>query len=88
MNSDENHKLKILKRCYSDTEAEIIVQLLLENGIDAFVENNLPHSVWPVSDDALVIVKETDYDQAKLVLEEYEMNSQHSTEEGENPCPE
>ncbi|GEM_PF-1603168 len=70
MEDNKSDNLKILARCISDIEAELIVRLLEENEIESFVETNIPHSVWPVSADALVIVRETDYNQARQILKE------------------
>ncbi|HOQ33404.1 MAG TPA: DUF2007 domain-containing protein [Candidatus Hydrogenedens sp.] len=70
MEDKNSDNLKILARCISDIEAELIVRLLEDNGIESFVETNIPHSVWPVSADALVIVREEDYDKAKQILKE------------------
>lgn len=92
MENNGSDNLKILARCISDIEAELIVRLLEENGIESFVETNIPHSVWPVSADALVIVREEDYDQAKQILKENienqeiiaeEENTNNNSEEGE-----
>ncbi len=63
-------------RCVTDMEAELIVHLLEENGIESFVDTNIPHSVWPVSADALVMVRETDYNQAKQIVDENIKNNQ------------
>jgi len=81
MENKNSDKLKILTRCISDIEAELIVRLLEDNGIESFVETNIPHSVWPVSADALVIVREEDYNQAKQILKEDIENQEVITEE-------
>ncbi len=70
MDEKKSDDLKVLTRCISDIEADLIVQLLEENGIESFVDTNIPHSVWPVSADALVMVREIDYEKAKKVLSE------------------
>jgi hypothetical protein len=62
MEDKNSDNLKILARCISDIEAELIVRLLEDNGIESFVETNIPHSVWPVSAE--------DYDKAKQILKE------------------
>ncbi|HOK08358.1 MAG TPA: DUF2007 domain-containing protein [Candidatus Hydrogenedens sp.] len=71
---NEEHDLKVVARCTTDTEAELIINLLNENGIEAFIDSNLPHSVWPVVDDALVVVRDTDFEQAKQIIAEYQEN--------------
>ncbi len=81
MENNNSDNLKILARCISDIEAELIVRLLEENGIESFVETNIPHSVWPVSADALVIVHEEDYDQARQILKENIENQEIIAEE-------
>ncbi len=81
MENKNSDNLKILARCISDIEAELIVRLLQDNGIESFVETNIPHSVWPVSADALVIVREEDYNQAKQILKENIENQDVITEE-------
>ncbi|MGC8737810.1 MAG: hypothetical protein ACP5UA_04075 [Candidatus Hydrogenedens sp.] len=84
MGNNSSDNLKVLTRCLSDIEAELIVRLLEENGIESFVETNLPHSVWPVSADALVIVREENYNQAKQILKENIGNQNITIEEDTN----
>lgn len=81
MENNNSDNLKVLARCISDIEAELIVHLLEENGIESFVETNIPHSVWPVSADAWVIVREEDYDKAKQILKENIKNQEIIAEE-------
>ncbi len=89
MENNESDNLKILARCISDIEAELIVRLLEENNIESFVETNIPHSVWPVSADALVIVREEDYERAKQILKENrEEQDEIAEEENINNNPE
>lgn len=88
MESEQTDNLKILTRCITDIEAELIVQMLDGYGIKSFVETNIPHSVWPVSADALVIVREEDYPQAKKILQEYIENQNLAEEENIKPISE
>lgn len=81
MEDKNSNNLKVLAHCISDIEAELIVRLLEDNGIESFVETNIPHSVWPVSADALVIVREEDYNQAKEILKENIENQDVISEE-------
>ncbi len=81
--NESEHNLCILARCVTDMEAELIVHLLEENGIESFVDTNIPHSVWPVNADALVMVRETDYNQAKQIIEENIKNNQEEDTEDE-----
>ncbi|MCX8064566.1 MAG: DUF2007 domain-containing protein [Candidatus Hydrogenedentes bacterium] len=64
MGNDQAHNLKVLKKCSSDLEAQMIVDLLKANGIHAIIENSLPHSILPVTGDAIILVREEDYKQA------------------------
>ena len=84
MNDKSEHNLCILARCVTDIEAELIVNLLEENGIESFVDTNIPHSILPVSADALVMVRETDYNQAKQIVEENIKNNQEEDIENEH----
>lgn len=64
MEQQQSHNLKVLRKCVSDLEAQMIVDLLQANGINAIIDSSLPHSVLPVSDDAVVLIREEDYEQA------------------------
>jgi len=64
----EHHNLVSVFECGNDFQAEIIISFLNENGIEAFEGSNLPHSVYPVSGDAQILVNEEDAHAARKLL--------------------
>lgn len=84
MENDKTHNLKIFKKCSSDIEAQMIVDLLEANGIQAIIDNNLPHSILPVSSDAIILVREDDYEQAVIVYNELNKSKNNHIEADNN----
>lgn len=71
MNTEfEDHELVSVFSCENDEEADIIVGFLEANGIDAVRNNEVPHSVFPVSSDAHVLVNASDADEARRLIRE------------------
>ena len=70
--------------CWNDSEAQIVISILRENGIEAFSNSEVPHSVLPVTADGLgkveVMVEEHEADKARQLLKDY----QNSAKEGED----
>lgn len=64
----EDHELVSVYSCESDEDAEIVVGYLEANGIDAMLSNEVPHSVFPVSGDAHVLVNASDADEARRLI--------------------
>jgi hypothetical protein len=72
----EEHNLVVVHVCEDDEEANIIVGLLESNGIEATVENEGPHDVFPVEGDACVVVNAADAERALELLSELEAASE------------
>ncbi len=68
----QEHELVPVHTCADDGEAEIIIEYLQANGIEAILDSNMPHSVLPVSDDARVLVNRDDAEMAGQLLAERE----------------
>mgnify|MGYP006307909459 CR=1 FL=1 len=70
--NQQEHNLVPVHTCADDTEAEVIIEYLGANGIEAISDSNIPHSVLPVSDDARVLVNREDAGRAKQLLAQRE----------------
>ena len=81
MESKQPYNLKIFRKCMTDIEAQMIVDLLERNGIYAIIDSTLPHSILPVSDDAVVLVREEDYEQALRIWDELEKSIDNNIEQ-------
>ena len=66
----EHHGLVSIHACGQDEEANIVIAFLAENGIEAHLQTDLPHSVLPVSGDCEVYVHEDDADAARKLIAE------------------
>ena len=77
----EEHDLEVVYECTDDGEAEIIIEYLQSNGIEAMENSNLPHSMLPVAGDAQVVVNEADAEEARRLLKERE--AQQTNDAGE-----
>ncbi len=67
----EHHNLVPIYVCEDDGEAEIIVEFLASNDINAMIDSNVPHSTLPVAEDARILVHEDDAEEAKRLLNEH-----------------
>lgn len=65
---DEGHHLVVVHRAKNDGDAQVVLALLRANGIDAYEESSLPHSVYPVVGDGQIRVHEGDADEARRLL--------------------
>lgn len=70
--NQQEHGLAPVHTCADDSEAEVIIDYLGANGIEAVLDSNMPHSVLPVSDDARVLVNRADAEKARRLLAERE----------------
>lgn len=73
---DENERpLVPVHECWDDAEAEIVVGVLRDYGIEARANSEVPHSVLPVTADGLakiqVLVNEQDATRAREVIDEH-----------------
>ena len=68
MTDAEEHELEAVYEGGSDGEAQIVIEFLEANGIQAFENSNLPHSITPVLSDAQVMVNKEDAEQARELL--------------------
>ncbi len=70
---DENQKpLVPVHVCWDDHEADIIVSVLLDGGIEAVLNSEVPHSVLPIKTAGLgkveVLVREAELAEAERVI--------------------
>ena len=70
--ANEDHEVRIVHVCEDDQEAEIIIDFLQANGIEAMLDSNLPHSVLPVAGDVRILVNHSDAEEAVRLLESRE----------------
>jgi len=60
--------------CYDDGEAEIIIGLLRDRGIEGFSNSEVPHSVLPITADGLgkvtILVDEGRAEEARTIIAE------------------
>jgi hypothetical protein len=72
--ADANANLKEVHRVWGLAEAEIIKSYLESNGIDCVFQGRNVQTVYPITTDGMgeiwIMVKETDYETAKALLEE------------------
>ena len=65
----------VIHRCYDDIQAEMIRDLLDQNGISTQVASDIPHSVFPFSMDGLgevrISVMEDKSVRAKELIDEF-----------------
>jgi hypothetical protein len=79
----EHHNLVPVYECGTDIQADIIISYLKENGIEAFENSNFPHSTFPVSSDAQILVNEEDAEQARKLLDNADKFAPGTPEEPE-----
>lgn len=60
--------------CYDDGEAEVVIALLRDHGIEGIANSEVPHSVLPITADGLgkvsVLVDEDTADRARSIISE------------------
>ncbi len=60
--------------CYDDGEAEVVIALLRDHGIEGIANSEVPHSVLPITADGLgkvsVLVDEDTADKARSIISE------------------
>lgn len=83
---DENERPMVaVHECYSDEEAEVILSVLRDGGIEGCLNSDVPHSVLPIDGGGLgrveVLVSEDDADEARQVIEEHKANAEGPLEE-------
>ncbi len=70
--------------CYDDGEAEVVIALLRDHGIEAFANSEVPHSVLPITTDGLgkvtVLVHEDFAEKARSIIDE-----RRGAEDGPDP---
>ena len=66
------HELESVFECGTDDTAQIVISFLESNGIHAFENSEMPHSVLPVLSDAQVLVNKADAGRAHSLLEAFE----------------
>ena len=58
--------------CYDDGEAEVVIALLRDHGIEGIANSELSHSVFPITADGLgrvrVLVDEEEAENARLII--------------------
>ena len=73
-----------LHECYDDGEAEVVIALLRDRGIEGFANSEVPHSVLPITANGLgkvtVLVDEDLAEEAQSIIAE-----QRGPEDGPNP---
>jgi hypothetical protein len=79
---EEHHGLVQVHVCEDENEADVIIGFLKANGIDAMDNANLPHSIYPVEGDAVVLVHEDDAEKALRLLNEREEAAELEAEDG------
>ena len=79
--SEEHHGLVSIHTCGTDEEANVIIAFLAQNGIDAQLQTELPHSVLPVSGDCEVYCHEDDAAEAIRLIQEQLKHSGEVTAE-------
>ena len=78
---EEHHGLVSIHACGNDEEANVVVSFLAENGIEAHLESDLPHSVLPVSGDCEVYCHEDDAEEATRLIREQLKKTEGETAE-------
>lgn len=78
---DENERPMVpIHECWSDSEGTIVVSVLREQGVEARLNSEVPHTVMPLTAAGLgkveVLVSEGDAERAREILEEYEGGSE------------
>ena len=70
--------------CWDDGEAEVVIALLRDRGIEGIANSEVPHSVWPLTTDGLgkvtVLVDEDLAEKARSIIAE-----QREPEAGPDP---
>jgi hypothetical protein len=78
--SEDDITLKEVHRVWGLSEAEIIKSFLESNGIDCIFQGRNVQTVYPITTDGLgemrIMVKESDYETAKALLEESDITSE------------
>jgi hypothetical protein len=83
MTKKKEHELVTAHECTDDIEAQVIISFLESEGIEAFLDSDMPHSVWPVSADANILVNKTDADKARALIAEHQPHKKTRT----SPAP-
>lgn len=68
MGKAEKHGLVAVCACPDDFDAQVVVSFLKSKGVQAFVDNEMPHSIYPVTADSQVLVNEEDAEKARRLL--------------------
>lgn len=68
----DEHELVVVHVCEDDEEANIIIGFLESNGIEAALDTEGPHAVFPVEGDSQVVVNAADAERARVLLAERE----------------
>ena len=70
--------------CYDDGEAEVVIALLRDHGIEGYANSEVPHSVLPITADGLgkvtVLVDQDFAEKARSIIAE-----QRGPEDGPDP---
>jgi hypothetical protein len=81
--SEADITLKEVHRVWGLSEAEIVKSFLESNGIDCAFQGRNVQTVYPFTTDGLgeirIMVKETDYEAAKALLEENDIKPEPTT---------
>ena len=72
MTNSNEHELESVFECVTDDTAQIVISFLETNGIHAFENSDMPHSIFPVLSDAQVVVNKADAERARSLLEAFE----------------
>ena len=72
MTKKKEHDLVTVHECADDIEAQVIISFLESEGIEAFLDSDMPHAVWPVSADANVLVNKADAEKARTLIAEHQ----------------
>ncbi len=83
MTNPEEHDLEPVFEGGTDETAQIVIEFLEANGIQAFENSNLPHSIYPVLGDAQVLVNKNDAEKARQLLKAREDVSASEADEEE-----
>ena len=74
--AEEGHKRPVVTvhECYNDGEAEIVLALLRDRGIEGFANSEVPHSILPLTTDGLgkvsILVDEDLAEKARAIISE------------------
>lgn len=74
-----------IHECYDDGEAEVVIALLREHGIEGIANSEVPHSVLPLTTDGLgkvrVLVDEDAAEKALAIIDESRKSSEETQDE-------